>query len=105
MAIISSGFCIFSSTGQLTSRLSQTPAAQPAQHQAGHQLILIFEEYRGFTQQVTEGGQNQNPQQAAHPVKELEAGIVQTESPAMVGSSVRTKAIKRPINKAESPCL
>ena len=31
--------------------------------------------------------------------------LLRPESPAMVGSRVRTKAIKRPTSSAESPCL
>lgn len=47
------------------------------QHQARHQLVFVFHKDRRFTQRVAERGQDQHPQQAAHPVKELEARAAQ----------------------------
>ncbi len=52
MTIISPGFCIFLPQHHQRADQSEDQQGNRQEHQAGHQLIFILEEYRGFTQQI-----------------------------------------------------
>lgn len=81
MTIISPGFCIFLPQYHQRADQSEDQQGNRQEHQAGHQLIFILEEYRGFTQQIAKRGQDEHPQQAAHPVEKLKTGVIKAGKP------------------------
>ena len=60
MTIISPGFCIFLPQHHQRADQSEDQQGNRQEHQAGHQLIFILEEYRGFTQQIAKRGQDEH---------------------------------------------